>query len=280
MEFVKNPDLIFTFNDKKIVRFDPLYRDSDTSIIIKEELETSTPGVTISFVASLVARYEPTRCYWWDEIADGETAKWPQPRLGLYAQAGTRYIMLGNGFSDPNMIKHGHGQTVRMEMKTPKELYETLGVNVAKQQFYLPGDPIVFNKVIEINGFLKKIYKRITDLSINEYLKHPDRDIKEINNKWCKFFKNMTRLQVSEYFVENKEKLAMAFHPLIKKFYDKQGWEFKRSALETTPLLTVQGGIGNHGEVQPLFHDFGMTISGWATPFLLVQEATFTRIPA
>jgi len=75
-------------------------------------------------------------------------------------------------------------------------------------------------------------------------------------------------------FTENKEKLALTFHPQVKKYYDKQGWVFNLNALEITPLLTVQGGIGNHGEVQRLLKDFGITISGWATPFLLVPEAS------
>ncbi len=39
-------------------------------------------------------------------------------------------------------------------------------------------------------------------------------------------------------------------------------------------MITVQGGIGTHAEHHALLHYFKMDRTGWATPFLLVPEAT------
>jgi hypothetical protein len=38
--------------------------------------------------------------------------------------------------------------------------------------------------------------------------------------------------------------------------------------------VTAQGGIGNHAEVRRLMDDYGIDATGWASPFLLVPEAT------
>jgi hypothetical protein len=57
------------------------------------------------------------------------------------------------------------------------------------------------------------------------------------------------------------------------------GWHYPDAALPYRPLITVQGGIGTHGEVQRLRQDFGMDLTGWATPFLLVPEVTCVDDP-
>ncbi len=75
-------------------------------------------------------------------------------------------------------------------------------------------------------------------------------------------------------FKENRKNLAAEFNPLILKYYKKMGWKYPESAMNTQPLITVQGGIGNHGEVLRLMKDFGMDLTGWASPFLLVPEVT------
>ena len=75
-------------------------------------------------------------------------------------------------------------------------------------------------------------------------------------------------------FKEKREQLVAQFQPLIKKYYEKMGWEYPESAKECKPLITVQGGIGNNGEDRRLREGFGMDLTGWATPFLLVPEAT------
>jgi hypothetical protein len=75
-------------------------------------------------------------------------------------------------------------------------------------------------------------------------------------------------------FKEKRKHLAEEFKPLIKKYYKKMGWEYPESAMKVNPLITVQGGIGTHGEVTRLRKDFGMDLTGWASPFLLVPEVT------
>ena len=74
-------------------------------------------------------------------------------------------------------------------------------------------------------------------------------------------------------FKEKRAELGTQFQPIIKRFYDKMGWDYPEGT-EHHPEITVQGGIGNHGEVQRLEKDFGMDRTGWASPFLLVPEAT------
>ncbi len=74
-------------------------------------------------------------------------------------------------------------------------------------------------------------------------------------------------------FKEKRQELGTQFQPIIKRFYDKVGWEYPES-LEHHPEITVQGGIGNYGEVQRLEQGFGIDRTGWASPFLLVPEAT------
>ena len=75
-------------------------------------------------------------------------------------------------------------------------------------------------------------------------------------------------------FKEKRELLATEFKPMIKGFYKKMGWEYSESGLNSSPLITVQGGIGTYGEALRLREDFGMDLTGWASPFLLVPEAT------
>ncbi|MBU4258483.1 MAG: hypothetical protein KKI12_02660 [Proteobacteria bacterium] len=79
---------------------------------------------------------------------------------------------------------------------------------------------------------------------------------------------------VLKEFKEKREKLADEFLPLIKKYYNKMGWEYAEPARNDSPLVTVQGGIGNNGEVRRLKEDFGMDLTGWGSPFLLVPETT------
>jgi hypothetical protein len=75
-------------------------------------------------------------------------------------------------------------------------------------------------------------------------------------------------------FKEKRNSLAAEFKPLIKKYYKKMGWKYPESAMKNHPFITVQGGIGIHGEVRRLMEDFGMDSTGWASPFLLVPEVT------
>ncbi len=75
-------------------------------------------------------------------------------------------------------------------------------------------------------------------------------------------------------FKDKRDKLAVEFQPLILKYYKNKGLKYPESALNSRPLITVQGGIGAHGEMRRLTEDFRMDLTGWASPFLLVPEAT------
>ena len=79
---------------------------------------------------------------------------------------------------------------------------------------------------------------------------------------------------VLKEFKEKCKNLTAEFQPLIQKYYKKMGWKYPESALKNRPLITVQGGIGTHGEVRRLKEDFNIDLTGWASPFLLVPETT------
>lgn len=75
-------------------------------------------------------------------------------------------------------------------------------------------------------------------------------------------------------FKEKKDQLSKAFQPLIEKFYESMDWELPQAYYEAEPKITVQGGIGTHGEMRRLLEDFEIDGTGWGTPFLVVPEAT------
>ncbi|GBC61715.1 hypothetical protein DENIS_2677 [Desulfonema ishimotonii] len=75
-------------------------------------------------------------------------------------------------------------------------------------------------------------------------------------------------------FKEKRDQLATGFHRDIRKYYADREWTYTEPADGYRPLVTVQGGIGTNGEVRRLTEDFGMDMTGWASPFLLVPEAT------
>jgi len=74
-------------------------------------------------------------------------------------------------------------------------------------------------------------------------------------------------------FKEKRKNFMSEFQPLIQKYYKKMGWNYPEAKLNDRPLITVQGGIGNHGEVCRL-KEFNIDRTGWASPFLLVPEVT------
>ena len=76
-------------------------------------------------------------------------------------------------------------------------------------------------------------------------------------------------------FRDKKDQLQNSFKPLIQKFYESQGWDYPQDDMDVAKArVTVQGGIGNNGELQRLLNDFEMDATGWGSPFLLVPEAT------
>lgn len=60
----------------------------------------------------------------------------------------------------------------------------------------------------------------------------------------------------------------------VRAYYHDQGWDYPEPPPDHGPLITVQGGIGTHGEVRRLREAYGVDRTGWASPFLLVPEAT------
>jgi hypothetical protein len=75
-------------------------------------------------------------------------------------------------------------------------------------------------------------------------------------------------------FREKRDELKAEFLPLILKFYETMGWKYPDHAMSERPLVTAQGGIGTSGEDKRLRETFDLDSTGWATPFLLVPEAT------
>jgi len=84
---------------------------------------------------------------------------------------------------------------------------------------------------------------------------------------------------IMEEFRTKKDELVAQLRPMITAFYDKMGWTYPQKALAEVPRITVQGGIGNHGEMQRLTEYFGADATGWGTPFLVVPEATCVDDP-
>ena len=72
---------------------------------------------------------------------------------------------------------------------------------------------------------------------------------------------------------EKRETLSTGFRKTVAAYYKKMGWEYVAPETGTRPLVTVQGGIGTHGEARRLTDVFGADATGWGTPFLLVPEA-------
>jgi hypothetical protein len=83
---------------------------------------------------------------------------------------------------------------------------------------------------------------------------------------------------ILQKFKEKRKLLATEFKPMIKGFYKKMGWTYSESGVNSSPLITVQGGIGTNGEALRLREFFDMDLTGWASPFLLVPEATCVDI--
>ena len=78
-----------------------------------------------------------------------------------------------------------------------------------------------------------------------------------------------------EEFRTKRDQLLDNFLPLIKDYYQSEGRDFPvEDEEQLRPAITVQGGIGNHGEVRRLLEAYQMDSTGWGSPFLLVPEAT------
>jgi len=80
-------------------------------------------------------------------------------------------------------------------------------------------------------------------------------------------------------FKEKRERLTTELKPLVQRHYKQMGWPYPTWASNSPALVTVQGGLGTHGEACRLRETFGMDQTGWASPFLLVPEATCVDAP-
>lgn len=72
-----------------------------------------------------------------------------------------------------------------------------------------------------------------------------------------------------------RDELVETVQPLVQSYYESMGWTYPAlTDDQIKPKITVQGGIGTHGEMCRLLNDFEMDGTGWGSPFLLVPEAT------
>ncbi len=79
---------------------------------------------------------------------------------------------------------------------------------------------------------------------------------------------------ILQEFKDNRGKFGEMFESMIVNHYEKRGKTYPASALGRNIPVTAQGGIGIFGEVQRLMEGYGIDATGWASPFLLVPEAT------
>ena len=82
---------------------------------------------------------------------------------------------------------------------------------------------------------------------------------------------------ILEDFRDRRDSFAETFDPVIRQYYERKGLPYVGDPRRIR--ITVQGGIGTLGEVQRLCEHYGADGTGWATPFLLVPEATALDAP-
>ncbi len=80
-------------------------------------------------------------------------------------------------------------------------------------------------------------------------------------------------------FKDKRDQLSSAVQSLVKDYYEKERGGFSSDWQITEPRITVQGGIGTHGEARRLLEEYDMDATGWGSPFLLVPEATTVDQP-
>jgi len=75
-------------------------------------------------------------------------------------------------------------------------------------------------------------------------------------------------------FRDRRDQLCEDLRPMVEAFHRALGHEDALPAETCRSRLTVQGGLGVHGEAARLHEDYGVDATGWGSPFLLVEEAT------
>lgn len=183
---------------------------------------------------------------------------------------------LGEGFSDAKSALRGFAKSkLNSAMVFSAGINQSLyGYMTKYQDFYRDQQGIIKKKIIlKVSDFRSAMiqgrYMAKKGLEISEF-----RIESGLNCGGHAFASPGHLLPILlQDFKDKRAELGTQFQPIIKRFYEKMGWSYP-SDLEHHPEITVQGGIGNHGEVQRLEKDFGMDRTGWASPFLLVPEAT------
>lgn len=183
---------------------------------------------------------------------------------------------LGEGFSDAKAALRGFAKSkLNSAMVFSAGINQSLyGYMTKYQDFYRDQQGIIKKKIIlKVSDFRSAMiqgrYMAKKGLEISEF-----RIESGLNCGGHAFASPGHLLPILlQDFKDKRAELGTQFQPIIKRFYDKMGWNYPTD-LEHHPEITVQGGIGNHGEVQRLEKDFGMDRTGWASPFLLVPEAT------
>ena len=79
---------------------------------------------------------------------------------------------------------------------------------------------------------------------------------------------------ILQEFKDNRHKFPEMFEPMIQAYYAKKGRTYHATGHNRAIPVTAQGGIGNQAEVRRLMGPYGIDATGWASPFLLVPEAT------
>jgi len=75
-------------------------------------------------------------------------------------------------------------------------------------------------------------------------------------------------------FKKSRGGFPAEFSPHIEGYFRKKGREIPAGTRDHKAAVTVQGGLGTHGEQLRMFQDFGVDATGWGSPFMLVPEAT------
>ena len=77
---------------------------------------------------------------------------------------------------------------------------------------------------------------------------------------------------ILQQFKEERDGCPAIFEPLLEQHAAAHGRVLHASARNRRIAVTVQGGVGTHGEMRRLIDHYGADAVGWATPFLLVPE--------
>lgn len=188
----EKPKLKIFFNDIKVNKIDPLYRNSNKTIQINDEVYVGNTKLPI--IATLIKQNEPKKISWWDNSNNG----WKSERAGVYVCCGGRYINVGNGFGGSDIVNvNGHNTRIRIEIIPDKKIYKLLGINFNKSSDIKIPKTDETNELIEkiqdivkklktLDSIIKKATKSNNDITIINEIKNITKnnknDVKSYNN--------------------------------------------------------------------------------------------------